>query len=108
LESKKFNAAEKHFQKKEVEFRKEKNIYKDQAERLIKENAELQKQIADLARWNKELQGSIQLLDEKYQKVLEYSKLSNEDVILALKRDKDHDMLSSLFGAASKTFMKGF
>ena len=76
-----FNAAEQHFRKIEMKLRQDLNRQKvvtesavETAERLTKENNELQKEYHKMK--------------EKLDKMLEYSLLTEEDLIQAIERDK--------------------
>lgn len=81
MKGKKFDAHKKHFEKKEIELRqamRENNLKLAVVEKynseLVKENLDLKLELADL--------------ESRYNKLLEYSKLSEEDIANALKRDK--------------------
>ena len=93
MKGKKFNAAEKHFQEKEILLRRELNKYKEWFietnnvnNQLIKENEQL-KRNADII--------------TKYNKLLEYSKLSEDDIMRALKKDKALEQISGLINTTN-------
>ena len=92
MKGKKFDAAEKHFQEKEVKLRQEMREIKEQDSligdrniQLIEINEKLEKENADIK--------------EKLQKLLEYSKLTENDITTALHKD---EMLTKFSG-----FLKG-
>lgn len=94
MKGKKFNAAEKHFQEKEVILRQYANKYKEWFietnnvnSQIVKENEQLKKQNADIT--------------EKYKQLLEYSKLSEDDIMRTLKKDKALEQISGIINTAN-------
>jgi predicted nuclease with TOPRIM domain len=88
LKSKKFDAAEKHFYEKELKLKQQVKHYEERDGILINENERLSKE-------NRKLQTEVSELKDKYNKLLEYSKLSDVDIKNALKRDQSVNNLST-------------
>jgi hypothetical protein len=95
MRGKKFNAAEKHFKEKELELRKEMKRYIDFADEIKVANSLLFKENEKLKIENTEIK-------MKYEQLLEYSKLSEDDIQRALKRDKSLEQVNSLINMASR------
>lgn len=89
MKGKKFDAHEKHFKKKEIKLNQEINYLRNRLQDISEEKIELAKKNAQLDKENTE----IKLM---YEKIKEYSKLSDEDIKEALKRDKSASKLSDL------------
>jgi predicted nuclease with TOPRIM domain len=89
LKGKKFDAAEKHFQEKELKLRRE---MRQIAERMT----EVSSINSQFAAKNKVLEKENAEIKERYRKLLEYSKLSESDITAALKRDKAVTQLAGL------------
>ncbi|KLU61858.1 hypothetical protein CEB3_c17760 [Peptococcaceae bacterium CEB3] len=90
MKGKKFTAAEKHFQEKEVKIRQEMKRYTERIMELIDVNHQLSKENEVLKSLNAEIK-------EKYEKLLEYSRLEETDIVNALERDKNLSLLSGMF-----------
>jgi len=88
---KKFTAAEKHFQDKEVTLRQEMRKTIEWSEEIINVNNQLTKE-------NKQMKKDFDELKEKYSKLLEYSNMTEEDIKTALRKDKGMDQFGSLMG----------
>ena len=101
MKSKKFDAHEKHFKEKEIKLNREMNYLKEKCTEVTKQNMLL---IKDNEQLNKE-NSDIRL---KYEKLLEYSKLSDEDIKEALQRDKSINQLSTLFNMMPKYIIPKF
>ena len=91
LKGKKFTAAEKHFQDKEVALRQEMRKTIEWSEEIINVNNQLYKE-------NRQLKKDFDELKEKYSKLLEYSNMTEEDIKTALHKDKVMDQFGSLMG----------
>ena len=92
MKGRKFSAAEKHFKEKEVKLRQEISWYRDS----------LQQYQNKYVVCNEELtvcQKELTELKERYHKLLDCSKLSEDDIITALKKDKNVAELSGMLGA---------
>lgn len=95
MKGKKFDAHRKHFEEKEIALRQETRRNVEFAEKLLEENNNLLKENNRLIEENTEIK-------MKYEKLLEYSKLSEEDIQKALKRDKSLEQVSNLMNIASR------
>ena len=91
MTGKKFSASEKHFQEKELRLRREINRLELVVGELIHKNVEITED-------NKRLLKENTIITAKYNQLLEYSKLSDEDMKQAVKRDI---AVASLFGTMS-------
>ena len=100
MRGKKFNAAEIHFQKKEIKMRQETNQYKYRIEQLTTINVELSIENEKLLKENIEIK-------TKYEKLLEYSKLSEDELKKALQSDKTAEKISTLLNI-TKQFPGGY
>lgn len=88
MKGKKFTAAEKHFREKEVKMRQEVRQYKEWFEEVCSVNSHLAKENEQLKKENADIK-------EKLQKLLEYSKLTENDITTALHKD---EMLTKFSG----------
>lgn len=93
---KKYEAAEKHFDKKRVEYEKKIKALTARVSEQNKIIAENQEQISTLVMEN-------QRLNEWVERLLEYTELSKEDIKAACEKDKKIASAVSLFG-----FLGGF
>lgn len=91
MKGKKFNAHERHFKEKELKLKKEIKHLKDLHQDIYSENRVLLLQNEKLEKDNMELK-------IKYEKLLKYSKLSDDDMIKALERDESVNRISSVLG----------
>lgn len=80
MKGKKFNAAEKHFQQREVKIRQELREMKEWYEDVCNVNSQLIKE-------NTALRHELSELLDRYNKALEYSKLSESQILNAIKKD---------------------
>lgn len=80
MKGKKFNAAEKHFQQREVKIRQELREMKEWYEDVCNVNSQLIKE-------NTALGHELSELLDRYNKALEYSKLSESQILNAIKKD---------------------
>ena len=78
---KKFDAAEKHFEKKRVQYEKRIKDLNQQLENAHRDTRHFRSQYEFLQRENEELKNWIERL-------LEYTELSKEDIIAACEKDK--------------------
>lgn len=95
MKGKKFNAAEKHFQEKELKYRKEINHLRSVYSELCNVNLQLAKENDSLKKENLDIK-------LKYEKLLEYSKLSESDIKIAIEGDKAKGQLTGMFNMLSK------
>lgn len=95
MNSKKFNAAEKHFEKKRVELTKQIDHYKQWAQSVINENRELKQTIYELENENIHLK-------EHIERLLAYTELSQDDIKNACEKDKHLSDLYSAMTSISK------
>jgi predicted nuclease with TOPRIM domain len=89
MKGKKFNAAEKHFQEKEIKMRQETTFYKNRMKDLEISNTLLIEKNKQLTKENVDIKS-------KYDKLLEYAKLSEIDIMTALRKDKTIEQLGTL------------
>lgn len=89
MKSKKFNAHKKHFDKKEAVFRKEIKYLKEKYQDINKENLQLNAENKQLKRENVDISA-------KYEKLLKYSKLTDEEIETALRANKSIDHLIAI------------
>ncbi len=80
MKGKKFNAAEKHFLQKEVKIRQELREMKEWYEDICNVNSQLVEE-------NNALRHELSELLDRYNKALEYSKLSESQILNAIKKD---------------------
>ena len=85
----KFDAAEKHFEKKKAQLEKEVKYYQNTACQLRKENEKLKLE-------NDFLKGENDRLNHWIERLLEYTELSKEDIREACEKDKH---IGSVLGA---------
>ena len=90
MKGKKFDAHEKHFKEKEIKLNKDNNEVKKRWADAIDQNMELSKENVNLKKENLELL-------EKYEEILKYSKLSDEEINESIKSYKAMNNVSSLF-----------
>lgn len=92
MKGKKFDAHEKHFKKKEDKLKKEIKYLEDRYQDVCKESLHFELKTEELTE---------KLIDikAKYQRLLEYSKLSDAEIIEALKRDKSVNQFVEIFDA---------
>ena len=98
MKGKKFNATEKHFQEKEIKLRQEVTHYKTLLT-TIKSNVDY------LSEANTRLHQENCEIKEKYEKLLEYSKFSDDDIKSALDKDKTISGLGNML--ISSSYFKG-
>ena len=89
MKGKKFDAHEKHFKEKEIKLRKETN-------RINEIGMQINNQNIALAKENTKLKNENLNIALKYEKLLEYSELTDTEVKEALKRDKAMNEFSSI------------
>lgn len=80
--SKKFSAAEKHFQKKIIELKSKIKHYEDQLSYSNKKNIELTVKTHNLEEENRQLK-------EWIERLLEYTELDKKDIRIACEKDKN-------------------
>lgn len=90
MKGKRFDAHEKHFKKKEAKLIKDINYLKEKYHEICKANMDLEMK-------NELLEDRNISIKAKYEKLLEYSKLTDEEITEALLRDKSINQLSALF-----------
>lgn len=90
MKGKKFDAHEKHFKEKEIKLNREMNYLRDRCTEINNKNMQLVKE-------NEQLKKESLDVKVKYEKLLEYSKLSDEEIKKAIHRDKSVNQLSILF-----------
>ena len=95
LKGKRFDAAEKHFHEKEVKIRQEIRQYIEWMAEVNSVNSQLTKENEQLKKENADLK-------EKFEKLLEHSKLSESDITTALYKDKALTKLSDMMGAMER------
>ena len=95
MKGKKFNAHEKHFKEKEIKLSKERN-------RIIEIGKEINNQNVVLSKENEILKKEKLDITLKYEKLLEYSELTDTEVKEALKRDKSMNEFSSMLKVVTK------
>lgn len=95
MNGKKFDAHEKHFRKKEIKLNREMNCLRERYTEVINQNMQLVNENEQLKQENLDIKA-------KYEKLLEYSKLSDEKIKEALQRDKSVNQLSTLFDMMPK------
>ena len=94
---KKFTAAKKHFNEKEVALRQEMRSIREWSDEVSTVNNQLAKE-------NKQLKKDFDELKEKYDKLLEYKDMTEGDIKTALYKDQ---MLTGI-GAITKNLSKYF
>jgi hypothetical protein len=95
MKGKKFDAHEKHFKEKEIKLNREINYIRGRLDEVHNQNIQLTNE-------NKQLKKDNLNIKLKYEKLLEYSKLSDEEIKEALKSDKSLNQLSTLFSMMPK------
>jgi glutamate synthase domain-containing protein 3 len=98
MKSKKFDAAEKHFKEKELKFQQRNNKLLNQIKELKEIVMQLSSLNSQLVKENETLKNENNSINMKYQKVLEYSNLSEDDIKKALERDRVMNNFSGLMG----------
>ena len=93
MKGKKFDAAEKHFLKKEVKYKQIISEHSQHNRALWKVNEQLKSEKYDMEK-------ELGLLKEKYNKLLEYSKLSDDDIMNALKRNKAMTQMAQMLSGS--------
>lgn len=94
---KKFDAAEKHFEKKCVEWRK-------QIRELEQQNKELHKKLFSLCNEIEKLQMENECLRQRNETLIELKDMSNEDVRTLIKSKESENRLSGMLNAMYKMF----
>ena len=94
---KKFDAAEKHFEKKCVEWRK-------QIRELEQPNKELHKKMFDICDENEKLKMENERLKQQNETLIALKDMSNEDVRTLIKSKESLNSLSGMFDAMSRMF----
>lgn len=94
---KKFDAAEKHFEKKCVEWRK-------QIRELEQQNKELHKKMFDICDENEKLKMENERLKQQNETLIALKDMSNEDVRTLIKSKESLNSLSGMFDAMSRMF----
>jgi hypothetical protein len=100
LKGKKFDAAEKYFQEKQVKLRQEVRQHKEWFAEVSNVNSQLVKENEQLRRENADIK-------EKYEKLLELSKLSENDIKTALRKNDIMDQFSLIFRDMSRYLFIG-
>lgn len=93
MKGKKFDAHEKHFKKKEIKLNREMNYLRERCTEVNNRNMQLVKKNEQLKKENLDIK-------VKYEKLLEYSKLSNEEIEEikeSLQRDKSVNQLLTFY-----------
>lgn len=99
MKGKKFDAHEKHFKEKEIKLNREMNCLREKYTEFAHQNMELVSKNQQLERENSDIK-------EKYEKLLEYSKLSDEEIKAAIKSNESLNQLSTLLSGALYTLCR--
>ena len=94
---KKFNAAEKHFEQKCVEWRK-------QIREVESKNKELWKRISDVCDENEKLKIENERLKQQNETLMALKDMSKEDVRTLIRSKESVNKLSGMFDAVSRMF----
>jgi len=95
MKGKKFDAHEKHFKKKEIELNRKINYLREKYTEINNQNIKLVKENEELEKENLDIKA-------KYEKLLEYSKLSDEEIKEAIQRDKSVNQISAFLSIMPK------
>jgi len=100
MKGKKFDAAEKHFEKKRLELERKVKTYKEWAQEKKVENDELHDKLHILEAENEQLK-------KENERLLQLTELSKEDIKLMCEKDKSMNQVATLIDTMNKNLIYG-